>query len=223
MSLKINGLLALVTVILVAALGCNAEAPEDDATLGVAGAGQGGVPTPGAPVASATGTIPAPAPGAPPSTPGGGSAPTCSDGLKNGVETGVDCGGSCTPCPPGALTPDAGLPQPPPPAPCGTQGLACCGAATCSGGLTCDGGICKAAARGTCEADCVGQNVQPGQCQCAVKSASCGAGWTPTVTFCECNWLAIPGGASVCTKMACNFGSCPQPYATEKHPVCACL
>ena len=25
--------------------------------------------------------------------------PTCVDGIKNGTETGIDCGGSCTPCP----------------------------------------------------------------------------------------------------------------------------
>jgi hypothetical protein len=25
-------------------------------------------------------------------------APTCSDCVKNGTETGVDCGGSCAPC-----------------------------------------------------------------------------------------------------------------------------
>ena len=29
---------------------------------------------------------------------GGGSTPTCSDGVQNGNETGVDCGGSCAPC-----------------------------------------------------------------------------------------------------------------------------
>ena len=29
---------------------------------------------------------------------GGGSAPTCSDGIQNGTETGIDCGGSCAPC-----------------------------------------------------------------------------------------------------------------------------
>ena len=28
----------------------------------------------------------------------GGSSPTCSDGIKNGDETGVDCGGSCSAC-----------------------------------------------------------------------------------------------------------------------------
>lgn len=28
----------------------------------------------------------------------GGSNPTCSDGIQNGDETGVDCGGSCAPC-----------------------------------------------------------------------------------------------------------------------------
>jgi hypothetical protein len=29
---------------------------------------------------------------------GGGPAPTCNDGVQNGDEEGVDCGGSCTPC-----------------------------------------------------------------------------------------------------------------------------
>jgi len=32
--------------------------------------------------------------------PCGGGGPTCSDGIQNGNETGVDCGGSCPPCPP---------------------------------------------------------------------------------------------------------------------------
>ena len=31
-------------------------------------------------------------------TVGGDAAPTCSDGIQNGDETGVDCGGSCVPC-----------------------------------------------------------------------------------------------------------------------------
>lgn len=29
---------------------------------------------------------------------GGGNGPTCNDGIQNGNETGVDCGGSCAPC-----------------------------------------------------------------------------------------------------------------------------
>ena len=29
---------------------------------------------------------------------GGGTGPSCSDGVQNGTETGVDCGGSCAPC-----------------------------------------------------------------------------------------------------------------------------
>ncbi|NNL92387.1 MAG: T9SS type A sorting domain-containing protein [Saprospiraceae bacterium] len=29
--------------------------------------------------------------------------PTCSDGIQNGNETGVDCGGDCPPCPPGCV------------------------------------------------------------------------------------------------------------------------
>ena len=31
-------------------------------------------------------------------TGGGGGGPTCDDGIQNGDETGVDCGGSCAPC-----------------------------------------------------------------------------------------------------------------------------
>lgn len=29
---------------------------------------------------------------------GGGTTPTCNDGIQNGDETGIDCGGSCAPC-----------------------------------------------------------------------------------------------------------------------------
>jgi len=32
---------------------------------------------------------------------GSAPAPTCSDGVQNGTETGVDCGGTCPPCPTG--------------------------------------------------------------------------------------------------------------------------
>ncbi|CAL2080424.1 M43 family zinc metalloprotease [Tenacibaculum sp. 190524A02b] len=34
----------------------------------------------------------------------GNAAPTCDDGIQNGDETGVDCGGSCTPCGTGGST-----------------------------------------------------------------------------------------------------------------------
>ncbi len=32
--------------------------------------------------------------------------PTCTDGLQNGQETGIDCGGSCTPCETGTENPE---------------------------------------------------------------------------------------------------------------------
>jgi len=35
---------------------------------------------------------------------GSAPAPTCSDGVQNGSETGVDCGGTCPPCPTGCTT-----------------------------------------------------------------------------------------------------------------------
>ncbi|HAA14665.1 MAG TPA: hypothetical protein DCE41_24455, partial [Cytophagales bacterium] len=35
-----------------------------------------------------------------------GGGPTCSDGIQNGDETGIDCGGSCIPCGNGVTSPD---------------------------------------------------------------------------------------------------------------------
>lgn len=35
-------------------------------------------------------------------------SPTCDDGIQNGTETGIDCGGSCTACPPEYLGSDLG-------------------------------------------------------------------------------------------------------------------
>lgn len=34
----------------------------------------------------------------------GSKQPSCTDGIQNGSETGIDCGGSCTPCDPGVNT-----------------------------------------------------------------------------------------------------------------------
>ncbi len=40
-------------------------------------------------------------------TPINAITPTCTDGIKNGDETDVDCGGSCTPCDTGIVNPDS--------------------------------------------------------------------------------------------------------------------
>ena len=61
---------------------------------------------------------------------GGGTSPTCNDGIQNGNETGVDCGGDCDPCQPADPTcydgiqnqGETGVDCGGPCAPCGTSG-----------------------------------------------------------------------------------------------------
>jgi len=60
---------------------------------------------------------------------GGGPAPTCTDGIQNQGETGIDCGGPCAPC----LTCDDGIQNQ------GETGVDCGG--PCTPCLTCDDGI----------------------------------------------------------------------------------
>ena len=105
------------------------------------------------------------------------ACPTCSDGVKNGDETDVDCGGSCGDCQPGK---------------------ACNQAADCDSGV-CTGGVCQAAQcndgvqNGTESAvDCGGPSCpdcQPGQ--------SCDDGG-------DCNSGVCSG--NVCQTPKCNDG-----------------
>ena len=79
-----------------------------------------------------------------------GVCPSCTDGIKNGNETGVDCGGSCPPC---------------------GQGQLCMIDQDCGPGLICQGGICVPNCPDldqdgwtTCDGDCDDTNpaVHPG-------------------------------------------------------------
>ena len=73
--------------------------------------------------------------------------PTCSDNLKNGTETDVDCGGPCGPC---------------------ENGKTCSSLADCKSGLCSAGGICQ-----TCSGDGAGNCPVDGtgQCQCSHQGA----------------------------------------------------
>lgn len=73
---------------------------------------------------------------------GGGSLPTCNDGVQNGNETGVDCGGSCTPC----VTCNDRIQN-------GDETGVDCGGSICSACPTCDDGIQNGAETGI---DCGG-------------------------------------------------------------------
>lgn len=72
-------------------------------------------------------------------------APTCSDGIRNGSETGVDCGGSCSPCATG---------QP-------------CSVPTDCAGARCAGGMCATCAA---HADCATNGFD---CMCDTSSGVC--------------------------------------------------
>ncbi|OQB05932.1 MAG: hypothetical protein BWY19_00711 [bacterium ADurb.Bin212] len=62
-------------------------------------------------------------------------APTCSDGIQNGDETGIDCGGSCDACPPEESCSDGILNQDEEDVDCGGVCDPCPVAPTCSDGI----------------------------------------------------------------------------------------
>lgn len=72
--------------------------------------------------AAAAATLPASAPAAA-ANPSAGASPSCQDGVLNGTETDVDCGGGCNPC---------------------DLAGSCVSNADCEAGLYCDGGRCQA-------------------------------------------------------------------------------
>ena len=63
------------------------------------------------------------------------AAPTCSDGVKNGTETGVDCGGSCSACVAAPTCSDGVQNGTETGVDCGGSCVACVAAPTCSDGV----------------------------------------------------------------------------------------
>jgi hypothetical protein len=114
----------------------------------------------------------------------GTCATTCTDGVKDGDETDVDCGGSCPPCGDGMVCEHdadcvaadrcvnrvcrtascAG------PGSCGQPGCGACGGTTCSAAVTCWSGCCNE--RGECcPSTCVNGQQDPGE-----TGVDCGGG-----------------------------------------------
>jgi hypothetical protein len=98
--------------------------------------------------------------------------PTCSDGIKNGRETGVDCGGGCQRCPSGQS--------------CASRND--CASAMCTG-------VCKTCTSGlsdTCGGD------SSGMCSCRVSEADgsrvCVRAQAPGSTSCYPNLKPCPAG-----------------------------
>ncbi len=99
-------------------------------------------------------------------------APTCDDGVKNGDETDVDCGGGdCAACAPGS---------------------GCAQASDCTEGV-CSGGICAAAACGDgavngteqCDDGTANADDVPDACRTSCVPASCGDGVRDTGEACD--------------------------------------
>ncbi|MDF1694261.1 MAG: M43 family zinc metalloprotease [Saprospiraceae bacterium] len=105
---------------------------------------------------------------------GGGTTPTCDDGIQNQGETGIDCGGPCTACP----TCDDGIQNQ------GETGVDCGG--PCAACPTCDDGIQNGNETGV---DCGGPDCAP-----------CGGGGNDVILahFFESGWDGWQDGGSDC-------------------------
>jgi hypothetical protein len=139
---------------------------------------------------------------------------SCSDGVMNGSETGVDCGGGCSGCPPGA---------------------ACIRSSDCAAGTNqmapCIGRVCGAAVCAPGYADCNGDSSDgcevrtdddPEHCgacdePCSPRQASgvCAAGTcavdTCTSRFGDCNGSSADGCEADLTSSHLHCGTCGSP------------
>lgn len=145
------------------------------------------------------------------------AAPSCADGVRNGAETGVDCGGICPGCGPGgpcALGSDCGS---------GVCQVGTCRVAACGNGVSdasetdvdCGGPDCapcatgKACGMGT---DCASAVCQTGLC----RPAHCGNGAKDAdETDADCGGSCTPCAAGKgcatgadCASGACGAGTC---------------
>ena len=104
--------------------------------------------------------------------------PTCSDGLKNGSETDIDCGGTCGPC---------------------ENGKTCASLTDCQSGRCAPGGICQ-----TCSGDGAGNCPVDGagQCQCSPQGA-CYSNSASIAPDCE----SCPEGTAACIFFDADLGA----------------
>lgn len=132
-------------------------------------------------------------------TPGADGGPTCSDALKNGDETDVDCGGSCGPCAVGraCVTPLDCL--------TGTCVSNACADPSCRDGVK-DGTESDVDCGGSCPACPVGGTcAAPSDCQ----SDACTAGRCSGCT----GVAGCPGQDTECQTRTCTRGACGFSYA----------
>ncbi|CAN90920.1 putative exported peptidase / protease [Sorangium cellulosum So ce56] len=124
----------------------------------------------------------------------GGAAPTCTDGVKNGTETDVDCGGTCT-------------------ADC-ANGQACVTGADCTS-LSCVAGVCQpSTGTAPCSSLCTGPTVFS---SASFSSGSLGSGarcFETTASLSGANCGNFAGGRTFAvngTTVTCNGGNITLP------------
>ena len=152
--------------------------------------------------------------------------PTCSDGIKNGNETDVDCGGSCpTKCAAGLMCITGG----------DCQGGVCsgnhlCAAPSCADmvkngtetDVDCGGGICPSCTTNkSCigNGDCQSGYCSSGTCQLKPQGASCSANYQCATGYCVDGYCTNTSCTTIC--MYSNNGTCS--YAatgTDPHNNC---
>ncbi len=159
-------------------------------------------------------------------------APTCSDGVQNGNETGVDCGGgTCLPCGynMGCMVPADCI------------GGICTGgkcAASCTDGVTdgmetdvdCGGPVCPACAVGkTCSmpSDCVAVTNGTDACSSNKCTLTCGTGWGDCDNMGDCNTNlnttpAHCGACGTACSAYCVAAACNDPIAVSAGDAFTC-
>jgi hypothetical protein len=151
-------------------------------------------------------------------------APSCTDGMKNGNETDVDCGGTCPACPAGkscsagrdcqSMVCNGGRCQPPScsdgvrngtetDVDCGGTCPTCPSGRMCSRGSDCQSRVCTG---GMCQAPSCTDGIRNG----TETDVDCGGGSCP-----KCGMGSMCNGNGDCGSGFCNGGVCqPMPAAT---------
>ncbi|MFT4038435.1 MAG: hypothetical protein QM692_09665 [Thermomicrobiales bacterium] len=116
-------------------------------------------------------------------------APTCSDGIRNGTETDIDCGGSCPRCPNGK---------------------------TCQGTRDCETGLCAGGSCAVCNVDEDCAAMDP-DCECDAAIGKCFNAGDGVAKVIEGTCADCPAGTLRCYYDGFRFAYC-LPRCGERFP-----
>ncbi|HEY0133804.1 MAG TPA: hypothetical protein VGB85_06975 [Nannocystis sp.] len=142
-----------------------------------------------------------------------GAPPACGDGMHNGDETDLDCGGSCKPCGPGGRCQT--------PADCAfgdcldnfCQKAECIGPEDCPPALPCMGSMCTK--DGRCAAVPAGDGEPCDDGDACTSAAVCKGGMCVETSQVDCSAFDGPCRAAVCNP---NTGNCAVEWLFEGEP-----